>query len=178
MSGVCYEVPPKRRRDLITTAEELRAGLRIDTPYFPILEVIEFGLPSIWPEFTFSLGEMDEMGDDHGLTFPDDHEIRLRADVYEGVREGKGRDRFTLAHELGHLLLHSGVAMARNMRAASEVPPYRSSEWQANSFAGALLVPISAAKQARTAQSVAELCGVTLQAAEVQLRVLRKENLI
>ena len=32
--------------------------------------------------------------------------IKIREDVYERAIKGYGRDRFTLAHELGHFLMH------------------------------------------------------------------------
>ena len=46
------------------------------------------------------------MGDKHGETFPDEHIIRIREDVYLGAVNGCGRDGMTIAHEVGHLFLH------------------------------------------------------------------------
>lgn len=46
------------------------------------------------------------MGAKHGETIPSENRIRIREDVYERACNGYGRDRLTMAHELGHLLLH------------------------------------------------------------------------
>lgn len=46
------------------------------------------------------------MGECHGITYPDRNEIQIRQDVYDRAIAGSGRDRLTLAHELGHLLFH------------------------------------------------------------------------
>lgn len=63
---------------------------------------------------------------------PRDFEIKLSAFT------GAERDRFTLAHELGHFVLHSGEG-ARCIRAAR----FGSDrvEWEANWFAAAFLMP-------------------------------------
>jgi Zn-dependent peptidase ImmA (M78 family) len=44
---------------------------------------------------------------------PQDSLIILREDVYEGAHAGNGRDRMTVAHEIGHLLMHKNIAFAR-----------------------------------------------------------------
>lgn len=178
MSGMCIEVRPISRDRLMELTESLRAYLRIDGPFFPILEVVEFAFPRIWPEFEFTIGDRAEMGNDHGLTFTDRKEIRLREDVYEGVREGKGRDRLTLAHEVGHLLLHGDPAYARVMRDSADIPAYRSSEWQANAFAGSLLMPLGFLRVAASLQQVVTTCGVTYEAAETQSRLLANAGLL
>jgi len=60
------------------------------------------------------------------------------------------RMRFSLAHELGHLFLHKEIYTRLDVTSPEEwkdfilnVPKdeYRSFEWQANEFAGRLLVP-------------------------------------
>lgn len=70
---------------------------------------------------------------------PQDSLIILREDVYEGAHEGNGRDRMTVAHEIGHLLMHKNIAFARAERV--EIRAFESSEWQAKCFSGELLSP-------------------------------------
>ncbi|QCW24445.1 ImmA/IrrE family metallo-endopeptidase [Lysobacter enzymogenes] len=178
MSGVCFEVPAIDRAKLVAIATDLRAALQIREPFFPILEVVEFAFPKLWPEFCLTVGEMAEMGDNHGLTFIDRSEIRLRVDVYHGVEKKKGRDRLTLAHEVGHFLLHNNPGYARAARNSADIPAYRSSEWQANAFAGALLMPIEFLRTATSLREVAEICGVTSDAAETQTRGLARAGLL
>lgn len=178
MEEHCFEVEPLSRRSILTAATSLRDSLRINQDYFPIGHVVEVLIPNVWPEFSFEVKDHSEMGDDHGRTYPESAELWLREDVYQGVRQGKGRDRFTLAHELGHLLLHQQPGLARKMKPVSHVKIFQNSEWQANSFAGALLIPTATAQRYQTAAAIAQVCGVTIPAAEAQLRALRKEGLI
>ena len=178
MSGMCFEVPPIGRQKLMAITDDLRAYLRIDRPFFPILEVVEFAFPQIWSEFALTIGDMDEMGNDHGLTFTDRMEIRLREDVYQGVHDGKGRDRLTLAHEVGHLLMHRGPAYPRTMKDSADIPAYRSSEWQANAFAGSLLMPLTFLQTAKSLQEIVDTCGVTHDAAMTQTRLLTNAGLL
>lgn len=180
MSRIDYEVSPTNRASLMALADSIRTFLRIETPFFPISQVVEVVLPKVsgMEDLVLTIGDMAEMGDDHGLTFTDRKEIRLREDVYEGVRKGKGRDRFTLAHELGHLLLHSNQAYQRNMRLAKDIPAYRSAEWQANTFAGSLLMPHSYLKEKQDCFQIVADCGVTIDAAMTHTRLLAKGGLL
>jgi len=76
----------------------------------------------------------------------------LSAETYNHLERGDGRRaRFSVAHEIGHAVLHGRrlVELAHIDHAqramlrtdASDTPIYRDSEWQANAFAAALLVP-------------------------------------
>lgn len=174
MSSVCFKVPPRSRESIERVATSLRDALRIRQAMFPLLPVVESILPAVMPDFSFEVKEHHEMGDAHGLTFPERQEIWLREDVYEGVRRSKGRDRFTLAHELGHLLLHDQPGLARTPSAPRSLRAFEDSEWQANNFAGFLLVPREVALKTPNALELSVACGVTLDAARVQLEILKK----
>lgn len=180
MSRIDFEVKPTSREALMRFAAEIRSFLRIQTPFFPILEVVEVVLPKLpgMQDLVLTIGEHAEMGENHGWTFGDRKEIRLRADVYDGVVQGRGRDRFTLAHELGHLFLHSDQAYTRSMKSSADIPPYKSAEWQANTFAGALLMPHDYLKGKMNVQEIADECGVTLDAVITHTRLLRKSGLL
>ena len=90
--------------------------------------------------------------------------MTIREDVYDRAVDGNARDRFTLCHELGHFLLHTPerVSFARG-----EVPTYMDPEWQANVFAGELMAPYELVKN-MSACEIAEKCGMSLAAAQVQ----------
>ena len=171
-----YEVPPRSRDSLVKSANELRKSLRIATAKFPILEVVEVLLPQYDPEFSFEVRAIEEMGDYHGLTRPESKELILREDVYEGARKGAGRDRFTVAHELGHYLLHNSPGLARTIQPRATIPAYKCSEWQANAFAGALLIPENIALALKDPHAIAQECGVSVVAADVQLKILRQKG--
>lgn len=126
---------------------------------------------SIDPEFNYEILPVDEMGSCYGITYPEKHLIELREDVYDRAVAGIARDRFTVAHEIAHYLLHTPktVAFART-NANEKVPAYLDPEWQANAFAGELLAPPDLIK-GLTCTEVVTLCGVSRKVAEIQLNM-------
>src|ERR1700687_5858547 len=132
-------VPPRSRLAIRGIAGEVRRQLGWSQPRFPIVEVLEHLLPTILDGYELQVCDADELGVNHGLTYPDENLIKLRQDVYERACDGAGRDRMTLAHELGHLVLHRNLGMAR-VPPQAVVPAYMDSEWQANCFGGELLI--------------------------------------
>jgi len=93
------------------------------------------------------------------------------------------RDRFTIAHELGHLLLHFGAIRKKNpdaaMRATRNVDPADKSqqraEWEANWFAAGFLMPnkaFSGVFQKNGVRQAAQEFGVSLSAAETRAKSL------
>lgn len=101
-----------------------------------------------------------------------DNSIKIKQSVYDGACNGNGRDRMTIIHEIGHLLLlkHSSMKLARSFDA--DIPPYMDPEWQAKCFAGEMLVPADLVK-GMPAQEVSERCGVSLMAATMQLKTIK-----
>lgn len=102
---------------------------------------------------------------------PDDFRIILPAHT------GRARDRFTIAHELGHYVLHYlwnpekvGRRMMALRRGSERI------EWEANWFAAAFLMPAASFKQAFMATSdigaIAKTFGVSVQAAELRAKSL------
>lgn len=101
MSGQDYRVPPQNRESIRSIVRSLRSTFGITGFKFPVMEVIEFALPQLIPDFELHIGGMKEMGETHGLTYPRDSLLILREDIYDGALNGVGRDRMTAAHELG-----------------------------------------------------------------------------
>lgn len=180
MSGIVYKVAPMRRIEIRSWAHLFRQVSGYESePYFPIVDVMELLLPRMSPGFVYEYATKEEMGADHGRTFPNENRIIIRDDIYEGASEGKGRDRLTIAHEIGHLLLHRGdVVFARSE--SNNIAAYESSEWQANCFGGELLVPSTSIPlfQGLSVAQVAEMCGTSYDAADYQIRQYRKEGLM
>jgi hypothetical protein len=87
---------------------------------------------------------------------------------------GAARERFTIAHELGHYFLHfprCGAAMAAKRYGSDRV------EWEANWFAAGLLMPSAQFREAWQTYAgdigkVAALFGVSPRAATIQARNL------
>lgn len=166
-----YEVPPCSRKQLIDHAHSIHKALGYTgESAFPILELVEFVFSAVYENFSFEILSEKEMGDDLGLIFPDQHLIKLREDVYDAAVAGQGFGRMVVAHESSHLLRHEKipVSLARR-KATKEIPSFRSSEWQANAMAGALLMPASKILGMST-EEIVEKYKVTQAAAETQLR--------
>jgi hypothetical protein len=181
MSNDSFEVPPLSRKAIREYTDRIRRQLEINEPWFPIVEVIELVVPSIFSGFYLDVRDQAEMAEQfgtgcHGMTFPDEKVMHIREDIYQRARRGEGRDRLTLAHELAHLLLHSGQRFAR--RASQETKPFRQSEWQANCFAGELLVSYRHIGTCQSPEDVAGLFGVSVAAAATQWASFRKDGLI
>ncbi|MGO9751305.1 MAG: ImmA/IrrE family metallo-endopeptidase [Solirubrobacteraceae bacterium] len=115
---------------------------------------------------------------------------RILVDALEAAR-APGRRRFTVAHELGHLVLHddcvwsrvgrpistdhaqhAGLSAAQPYPAALGYPP---KELEANQFAAAMLMPAALLETTgiECALDLAEICSVSVAAAEKRLEYLR-----
>lgn len=99
--------------------------------------------------------------------------------IYASYFSGAERNRFTIAHELGHYALHSSLGELR-IRAARKATS-EAVEWEANWFAAALLMPESEFRQqlkrhrstgAVDLAAVARHFGVSWTAANVRAEVL------
>lgn len=159
---------PLSRKNIRKIANMIREMCgKSDELYFDIVRFTECILPQICPDFKFIVCTMEEMGTNEGLTNTHNGIMRIREDVYYGACNGNGRDRFTIAHEVGHYLLHNNdsISLARNK---GEIVPYEDPEWQANAFAGELLIPAKLVK-GLSYQEISEKCGVSYEAAKYQL---------
>ncbi len=159
---------PISRKDIRMMAKKIRIIEKSNGKYFfDIVHFLEVTLPKIDPSFTFLVKTIREMGECHGLTYPDRNEIQIREDVYERACEGSGRDRLTMAHELFHLLYHGkeNISYARS----GSIETYRNPEWQADAFGGELLIPYDLVIGMNPHQVAIE-CQVSLAAAKCQLK--------
>lgn len=167
------------------------------TPPVPIEEIVEFDLG-------LEILPIDSYGVEAFLSWN-------RAHVYvdrQTMLTVPGRYRFSLAHEVGHYVMHRGLFDAVRIERPSDVreiqrdlgDDYRWVEWQANAFAGLVLIPRnllrakiayheSRAKAAgfppsilyegegfdRLVQSLSEIFGVSREPVEIRLS---KDNFI
>src|SRR5436305_14586074 len=75
----------------------------------------------------------------------------------------------TLAHELGHLVMHPGAVKLRSEAAIkSETRAFESAEWQAKKFAALFLIPTHIARLFDSPSELAENCQVSAQAARIR----------
>lgn len=114
-----------------------------------------------------------------GLLIPAQRRVWVNA--IEAHRSS-GRRRFTIAHELGHWVLHcGGQAVGAQYCRSEDVGAHaagREIERQANAFAAALLMPAAAVREAAAGHQLnvhvlADLFGVSAPAMRVRLTALR-----
>lgn len=164
-----FSVPPLSKVRIQQIARSVRAPLERAfgrQPYLRmdwVLEYLQHGLE----DFELQVLEEHEMGSLHGETIPHKRILRLRRDVYDGLCRGNGRDRFTGAHEVGHLFLHN-VAPAFARQTVIGQPIYMNSEWQADNFASYLLIDDEYLRQCRNVAEVQAMFGVSESAARAR----------
>lgn len=170
-----YEAAPVSGAGLEETALQMRRFFGVaDRPFFPILEILEHVLPiAFGDDYSFEIGDVDDLGPEHGRTYPDERRVILREDVYVNLTEHRGRDRFTAVHELAHLVLHDRRRLSRRLSSSGPLKTYRDPEWQANRLAGSLLMPRDYFQNCKRITEVMELFGVTKDAALVRARQLK-----
>lgn len=171
----CYKADAVSRQNIRDYVYMLKKEVGLQNVlYFPVLQFVENVLPVLVSDFQFEVVTESEMGNKHGETYPSKNLIRIREDIYLRAAQGEGRDRLTIAHEIGHLFMHEDDAIALCRLAPDErLKPFEDPEWQADAFGGELLAS-SYLIEGMSADEVAAKCGVSMSAARVQLNALRK----
>lgn len=158
-------VKPLKLKDIRTICSRVRKllGIPVDEP-IDIVRLLEHKLHLLGIEF--EIVPESELGMRHGESILRQKIIRIREDVYNRACEGCGRDRLTMAHELGHIILHQNeeITLARS---EGTIPAYMDPEWQANAFAGELLAPFQYIKH-MDILDISTQYGVSIEAASVQ----------
>lgn len=173
-----YKVPPLKRSDIRELAKFVRTTLDCQEPELDIIELLEDKLQIALPGFYLMAGDEDSFDpNEFAKTYVASKRIILRNDVYLGACDGEPFHRFTCAHELGHLLLHKEPALKR-AQLRSQLKPYECSEWQADCFAGELLVCADMATDCSSPNDIAKKFNVSMKAAKYQYRILRKDGYV
>lgn len=166
---VKYIVEAKSRNDLRNLANELRNRLGLNNElWVPIVELLDV-FSEIFNDFSYEIVLDDALPKGvHADTDVRTGHIRIKESVYEGACNGKGRDRMTIAHEIGHYftLCFCGFKLQRNFN-SSKVPTYQDPEWQAKCFAGEFMISRHLTHKMNP-KEIAKACGVSLDAAKVQ----------
>jgi Zn-dependent peptidase ImmA (M78 family) len=106
--------------------------------------------------------------------------ITVKRNVHQKARWGDGRARMTLAHELGHGVMHYGATLFRKSGAAgatelSRSAPSESAEHQAKVFASAFLIDDKVAASLPSPEEISTEFLVSLEAAEICFERLAEE---
>lgn len=167
-----YVASPTSRNKIRQITNFLRNQLELTNEvFFPVVEFLELGLPQIDPLFEYEIVPEHEMPNRYAVTYPEENKIVIRQDVYERALSGVPRDRFTVAHEIGHYIMHRprAIQLARDSKNGKSLPKYRDPEWQANTFAGELLAPPHIIR-GMSELEIIRSCGVSAQVCDIQKR--------
>lgn len=172
-------VPGHSRMDIQKRATRFRElfGISPEKP-FPILRLLAVletpferdDLPALEVEIVPD----EELQDNYAEYHPISNTMLIRESVYNGAYDGNGRDRFTLAHELGHFVMHRNIDY-KFARSEEKVESYQDPEWQANTFASMLLIPRDQIA-GHTIDEVAEKYQVSKAAARIALSQTKEGN--
>lgn len=182
-----YIVSPLSRRDIESMASKIRgkAGLPDET-HFPIINFFEHWMGRIFPKFNYRYVSAEEMreyeklcgmeptGESEGLTIRGENLVVIREDVLGLAELGDGHSRYTFAHEIGHFILHLDGIIGFPRGGSHKVPAYQKSEWQANAFAAALLMPRDLVTGLDVDEIVQLFC-VSKRAAQIRIEEIMKQ---
>lgn len=165
-----YIVEGKSRNDLRSLAFILRMHLGLENRlWVPVVELLDV-LSEFLKGFSYEIVPDSVLPPGtHAETDIRTGHVVIKESVYERACNGEGRDRMTIAHEIGHFftLCFCGFKLQRNF-AKQEVKIYNDPEWQAKCFAGEFLVPYHLTGNMNAAE-IAVACGVSYDAADYQL---------
>jgi hypothetical protein len=191
-----YKVAPRSRVDLERTAAGVRRGLDLD-PLMPLPGIrlfeslglghvtidshridLTYAVEDVLPDAALACARYDEETDQIAIV--------LSEATYDELECADGRARFSLAHELCHACAHART-LIQLMRIdhkrlgmlrsdSGETPAYRDSEWQANYFAGAILMPAPgleylALRGQLTVSKLRTMYSVSKACAEIRIKV-------
>ena len=154
MNGDIYEVKRKSRSQIAQYARYVRHQFNIQDPYVNIVKLVEVLFPKFIPDYNFRVvNDEDSDVDMRGLLAYTEAingkiTVYVQENIYDEALQDKGRARFTLAHEGGHVLMHcqENVILKRIEKfdqLHTSIENEKNPEWQADQFAAELLAPLS-----------------------------------
>jgi Zn-dependent peptidase ImmA (M78 family) len=169
-----FRVKPRPAKAIEATTLAWRHALGVTNNWAPdMVRLIESDLPNVLPTpFALVVRDDADMADAEAYTEFNPAHIAIRKSTYYLARKFDGRSRMTLAHELGHLVMHvSDGPRPRAVEAKrSEIPHFESAEWQASKFASLFLMPTHIVRQVESVESLIAYCRVSRQAAEIRFK--------
>jgi Zn-dependent peptidase ImmA (M78 family) len=174
MHGHDFRVPMRTWDSIQNTAYALRRSIGLENrAWFPIMSLLDAYDKDPAAEFSLRAGDDSTMNGAEGYTDPFGAYIELHEDVMHDAWENDGRARFTAAHELGHLLLHTNIPVRLTRLSQPQlVAPHARAEPQANFFAACLLMPHYLIGEHDTERTMKKRFGVTYTAASIRLKHL------
>lgn len=177
MSGLHtgFKVPPQSKIKIWNFAQNVRSLLSIPSGVIDAAQLLERLFPYGIVVDVFDHASAPVPAEVEACWVPLNQTLYIRDTVYDGMCDGDPRCRFTLAHEIGHILLGHQITLNRESNNAP-MKVYENSEWQANTFASSFLMPYCEMMNLKpiTVQDVMNHFGVSQSAAEVRWKEIRK----
>ncbi len=162
--------PPSSKAKIYAMAEQVRGLLKLNGILrVPVISIVEERLGLYDPEFNYEYVSQYDIPGKYACYDPQKNIMTIDERVYLNAFYGSGRDRFTIAHEIGHYYLHSNEAVLARVSNKQKIPIYQSPEWQANTFASYFMMPRNLIK-GMSVKEVMNACGTSYQAAEIALK--------
>lgn len=172
-----YIIEPKSRKDIRQLTKMIRFQLGLmNEVYFPI-ECLLDTFCEIFPDFSYEIVDDETLPVNiHAETDITNHIIRIKESVYIGALNGKGRDRMTIAHEIGHFIMICKLGLKyHRYYGRKQIPAYESPEWQAKCFAGELMIDYDLTV-GMNPLDIVSACGVSVAAACYQYEKMHENE--
>lgn len=166
-----FVVQPRDKVWIHNIAENVRRKFCPDQiTYFPIEHVVEFELDRVAEGFSLFIVPHIVLPEYEAAVHVRRKLFCISELTYRKVIERDPRARFTMAHELGHLVMHRNEGKKVALVTNSSGEMYRDSEWQADVFAQALLISRENIRRLKSTEEAVSACRVSHRAAEMAFR--------
>lgn len=164
-------------REVSHHMRDLLTNTRFDSPKLNIAGILDHLRDS--GQIEFEIVEDDQLQNEYAVSVPNERLIKVRQTVYHNAINGVPRDCFTLAHELGHVILHRDT---NPVYARSQSTSYHhfteDAEWQANTFASELLVDSRKLENIRSPRDIVNVFGIGIESAGYVYERYRKSGIL
>lgn len=134
-----------------------------DDEKIDMLWLLEHLLPATFDDYELRILPDSKLRGVEGLTDLSKPVVSMPECTYNSLYHHEPRARFTAAHEVGHLFMHSGKPL-HYARTSKKYDPELDPEWQANVFAAAFLMPAAGLRRCSTIEQAMEKFGVGYRA--------------
>ena len=161
------QVTPLSRPFINEQARKIRKWLGLEnTDYLPVPRLLE-ALQALLDDLEFFVCEKPDLSKGTFASYiPGLRCVIIKETYYDMACQGNGFARWTIVHEIAHHILHRNQLGSLARKANTSHKPFEDSEWQANAFASALLIPSYRLDDNVTVDDIVDRFGVTPAAAK------------
>jgi hypothetical protein len=163
---------PKTPREIIGITRLILKVIGSTSNLLAALEEIK----KLFPKLRITVVSDLLLPDVEARAFPKQWLIRIREGMYRGLLCGDVRARWTLAHELAHIILQHPRRLARRKNARLTPASDKLFEHEADLFAAGLLSPYDRAVNCKTASELAHVFQLSAEAAQFRFTELKSEE--